>query len=236
MIQFNLNGGSGNIASQTVYYNDMALPPAGTFSRPGYRFLGWSSIQAAGSNLFDFPNTPITANHTLYAQWELSPSVESYSGTNIVGIGLWSRAVSLRKSTYLPGENPYLYGPALRISNVPTSGQFSIHVGIRNRTYSDETDGAVDIEHDDILLESFARDGDSIEIYLSTSEQQSSRFVFIYKPYEIRLWQDLQGFSFDRSGTYILKNNITLPTGYNFEPIGNNSSKFTGTINGAGLQ
>jgi uncharacterized repeat protein (TIGR02543 family) len=72
-VTFNSNGGSA-VTSQTVVYNTAAAEPAAP-AKPGYTFAGWYS-DAALTAAFTFA-TPITADTTLYAKW----NINSYSVT-----------------------------------------------------------------------------------------------------------------------------------------------------------
>lgn len=65
-ITFNSNGGP-SVASQTKNYNTKVDKP--NVSRTGYTFGGWYT-DAALTTSYDF-NTPVTANLTLYAKWNI---------------------------------------------------------------------------------------------------------------------------------------------------------------------
>lgn len=74
-VTFNANGGvlTGD-AAQTVKIGEKASKPSDpTYS--GYTFKGWTTDEA-GENEFDFANTVITKDITLYAQWEKTPEPE----------------------------------------------------------------------------------------------------------------------------------------------------------------
>ncbi len=64
---FNSYGGS-DIAPQTVGWNGKVPEPAPP-ERTGYTFKGWF-VSAEFLQVYDF-NTPVTADFTLYADWEL---------------------------------------------------------------------------------------------------------------------------------------------------------------------
>lgn len=69
-VSFNVDGGS-YIGAQRVEQGKKALRPS-TPIKDGYTFDGWTS-DAAGTTSFDFANTTISADTTVYAQWELIP-------------------------------------------------------------------------------------------------------------------------------------------------------------------
>lgn len=62
-VSFNVNGGSGSFAAQSVKSGDTASDP-GAPTREGYTFNGWYN----GSSKYDF-TTPVTGNLTLKAMW-----------------------------------------------------------------------------------------------------------------------------------------------------------------------
>lgn len=65
-VTFNSNGGTA-VSSQTVAYNAKAVKPRDPI-KTGYSFGGWYK-EKTFVNKFDFANTLITANITLYAKW-----------------------------------------------------------------------------------------------------------------------------------------------------------------------
>ncbi|WP_433748566.1 InlB B-repeat-containing protein [Paenibacillus amylolyticus] len=71
-INFNSNGGS-EVNEQTVSYGDKVIVPA-VPTKAGYTFAGWYTDSGL-SQAFDFGNTTVTADITLYAKW----TVNSYT-------------------------------------------------------------------------------------------------------------------------------------------------------------
>ena len=67
-VSFNTHGGSA-VASQSVAKDGYATQPADP-TRSGFTFGGWYTSNAY-TNLFDFANTPITADITIHAKWIL---------------------------------------------------------------------------------------------------------------------------------------------------------------------
>nr|MBK5236355.1 InlB B-repeat-containing protein [Clostridium sp.] len=72
---FNSNGGL-EIANMSVEYNANAAPPS-DLSRTGYVFEGWYTDNTTFENQFDFTNTDITGDITLFAKWK----IERYTAT-----------------------------------------------------------------------------------------------------------------------------------------------------------
>ena len=70
---FDSNGGS-SVASQSVNYGELATRPT-TPTKEGYIFIGWYS-DAELKHEFDFVNTTILKDYTLYAKWELGSESE----------------------------------------------------------------------------------------------------------------------------------------------------------------
>ena len=67
IVSFNSNGGS-QVADLPVEYNGKAIAPS-ELTNPGYTFGGWYKDNTSFSNIFDFTNTAITENITLFAKW-----------------------------------------------------------------------------------------------------------------------------------------------------------------------
>ena len=67
-VSFNTNGGSA-IEAQTVQKGNMAEAPENP-TKEKYGFTGWYEDKQL-THLFDFSNTPITSNKTLYAGWQI---------------------------------------------------------------------------------------------------------------------------------------------------------------------
>ncbi|MDF7664274.1 InlB B-repeat-containing protein [Bifidobacterium sp. ESL0763] len=71
-VTFDLNHGDGSVPVQHVDYLGHATKPTSDPSRAGYRFVGW--FEAGASTPYDFTGTPVTADITLQARWELVPA------------------------------------------------------------------------------------------------------------------------------------------------------------------
>jgi uncharacterized repeat protein (TIGR02543 family) len=83
---FNSNGGL-EIASISVEYNANATPPS-DLSRTGYTFEGWYTDNTTFENQFDFTNTAITGDITLFAKWKIERYIATFNsqdGSNVIG-------------------------------------------------------------------------------------------------------------------------------------------------------
>lgn len=67
-VAFNVNGGSV-VTSQTVSKNEYATVPVSNPTREGYDFVRWYTDDE--NVAFDFANTPITADMTINALWQI---------------------------------------------------------------------------------------------------------------------------------------------------------------------
>ena len=72
-VRFNVNGDS-IVAGQSVEYNNKATEPISAPTKAGYTFLGWYTDNTF-TTTFDFANTLITSDTTIYANWVVSYTV-----------------------------------------------------------------------------------------------------------------------------------------------------------------
>ncbi|RAW15973.1 hypothetical protein DC345_10770 [Paenibacillus taichungensis] len=82
-INFNSNGGS-EVTEQTVSYGNKVIVPSDP-TKAGYTFAGWY-IDSALSQVFNFNNTTVTNDLTLYAKWTVNAytiNFESNGGTAV---------------------------------------------------------------------------------------------------------------------------------------------------------
>ena len=77
-VSFNSNGGT-TLSNQSVAYNTTATTPTAP-TKTGLIFVGWFTDSGL-NNAFVF-TTPITANRTLYAKWQLSTPQPTWPGTS----------------------------------------------------------------------------------------------------------------------------------------------------------
>ena len=75
-ITFKANGGTGSDYTQTVYYNTQTTLKANSFTRSGYRFLGWNTNSSATTiEKADKASITTTTNITYYAIWKQQVTV-----------------------------------------------------------------------------------------------------------------------------------------------------------------
>ncbi|MDR1815167.1 MAG: leucine-rich repeat protein [Clostridiales Family XIII bacterium] len=126
LVTFRTNGGSA-LASQQVAEGAAATPPP-VPSRDGYDFDGWYA-DAALTAEYDF-DTPVTANLTLYAKWEMtdaravSEAVNALSWNDFKGDNT-EGAQRVTQNLALPAEG--LYGTAITwasdlLANITNAG------------------------------------------------------------------------------------------------------------------
>jgi len=73
-VNFDANGGSGTLASQTSASAAALTANAGSITRSGYTFAGWNTAaNGTGTAYADAANFPFAASTTLYAQWLAVP-------------------------------------------------------------------------------------------------------------------------------------------------------------------
>ena len=114
VVQFDLNGGSGSISIQQIEDGKTATKPATDPTKDGSEFGGWFTSTDGGATLsdtpFDFKNTPIVADITLYAKW----TVKTY------------KVIFMDDSTMIEEQN-IAYGDKVKpLSNVPTKDGYTL--------------------------------------------------------------------------------------------------------------
>ena len=68
-VVFNTHGGT-SVPTQTIQDGQMATRPTPNPERAEHTFIDWFTAETDGTE-FDFANTPITANTTIHARWQL---------------------------------------------------------------------------------------------------------------------------------------------------------------------
>ena len=69
-ITFNSNGGTGNMTTQQVSYNTSTKLSKNTFTKDGFKFIGWNTkADGTGNTYTNEQNVSLSGNLTLYAQW-----------------------------------------------------------------------------------------------------------------------------------------------------------------------
>ena len=73
-VTFNSNGGTGTMAVQTFTEGEAQALTQNAFSYDGYTFTGWNTVQDGTCATYtDGQTITVTADMTLYAQWEIVP-------------------------------------------------------------------------------------------------------------------------------------------------------------------
>lgn len=90
-VSYNMNGGSGTIASQSFNVNNRTITISSTIpTKTGYTFVGWNeNTQATASQYnagqsYTLPSTPLK-NYTLYAIWEAKTYTIIYNANGGTG-------------------------------------------------------------------------------------------------------------------------------------------------------
>lgn len=97
-VQYNMNGGSGSISSQTKYYNKSLTLSSTKPTRSGYTFKGWSTSSSATAPTYYSGGTyNLNAGNILYAVWSYDGD---YDCTVSYKIDLNQSGISISSSTY----------------------------------------------------------------------------------------------------------------------------------------
>jgi len=86
-VTFVSNGGS-SVESQTINDKEYAIVPTPP-TKSGYILLGWYTDDETFEQQFDFINTQITSNITLYAQWEELQDIRGEATYSSAGTYSW---------------------------------------------------------------------------------------------------------------------------------------------------
>ena len=106
---FNSNGGS-EVDSLTVAYNEKAVAPLDS-TKMGYTFGGWYTDDTTFANLFDFENTEITQDITLFAKWTINKYTITFDSQG--GSFVSSKSVDyngLVTTPVVPTKTGYIFG------------------------------------------------------------------------------------------------------------------------------
>ena len=98
-VTFELNGGTGTAAPQTVKYGEKVILPTG-LTKEGYKLKAW--YKDAALTIPFIPSAGVTGDLKLYAKWE---SLFTYSGTNS------------GNATYNPEDGTYSFTSTLGLYN-----------------------------------------------------------------------------------------------------------------------
>ncbi|WP_239301296.1 InlB B-repeat-containing protein [Paenibacillus sp. ACRRY] len=75
-VNFNSNGGTA-VDDQSIQYNELAVAPVDP-TKVGHTFAGWFTDSSL-SQAFNFDNTPVTTDLTLYAKWSINSYTVSFN-------------------------------------------------------------------------------------------------------------------------------------------------------------
>lgn len=71
-VTFNVNGGTGTVAPQTVEYNQSATKPTQTITKTGYHLKANEEWKKEDGTVWNFTTSKVTDDITLYANWEIN--------------------------------------------------------------------------------------------------------------------------------------------------------------------
>lgn len=145
-VRFELNGASGSVENQQVREGEYAEEPAQPV-RAGYKFIHWSTDVYDRTGGFDFVNTRIVDDTTLYAIWEFKNPVVSISSTgNSVTYGdkvtltaVVTHGASIVEYAWFKKETsniPVGTTQSITLSNVSQSGVYFCRVTVKDGTLS----------------------------------------------------------------------------------------------------
>ena len=83
-VTFDANGGTCDTESKTVTY-DSTYGTLPTSTRTGYNFLGWYTATTSGTKVESGTKVTKVSNHTLYAMWEIKPSITTENASAVYG-------------------------------------------------------------------------------------------------------------------------------------------------------
>lgn len=107
---FDANGGTGEMAAETAHFGMATQLPANGFTREKYTFTGWNTrADGSGTAYGEKASLTLTADTTLYAQWEL---VTSYTvllpdGENLIidpETGTGSAQIGIQAGSVIPED------------------------------------------------------------------------------------------------------------------------------------
>ncbi|MBO5812351.1 MAG: InlB B-repeat-containing protein [Bacteroidaceae bacterium] len=102
IVNFDANSGEGEMSSLEIS-SETATLPINTFTRDGYRFIGWNTqVDGTGTLYSDGQEVYVKENLTLYAQWLQSSG--SHNGYDYIDLGLPSglKWATCNVGAYLP--------------------------------------------------------------------------------------------------------------------------------------
>ena len=127
-ISFNSNDGSGTMTNLSMNYNESKNLPANTFSKSGYKFIGWS--------------TTSNATNASYGDEESVKNLSTTDGSTVVLYAVWkleSSQITFAKNGGTGGTDSItaIFGENMPIITVPTQEGYNFE------GYFDSTSGGV---------------------------------------------------------------------------------------------
>ncbi|MCC5910806.1 MAG: InlB B-repeat-containing protein [Clostridiaceae bacterium] len=131
-VNFNVDGGS-SVATQMVAYNDRAIEPIPP-TKTGYTFEGWYTDNSYTTE-FDFHNTSITGDTTIYAKWEINQYTVTFDSQG--GSPVNSQVVDFNTvlvAPEAPVKEGYSFGGWYREAGLINQWNFGVDIATENRT------------------------------------------------------------------------------------------------------
>ncbi|WP_259620158.1 InlB B-repeat-containing protein [Paenibacillus doosanensis] len=155
-VSFNTDGGT-EVPAQQVNYNGHATQPVTAPTKEGYTFGGWYTDDAYGT-AFDFANTAIKGNTTVYAKWIINGYTVSFNtdgGTEVPAQQVNYNGHATQPAT-APTKEGYTfggwytddaYGTAFDFANTAIKGSTTVYAKwiINGYTVSFNTDGGTEV-------------------------------------------------------------------------------------------
>ena len=133
IVNFNSNGGS-DIAGLSVEYNGKVVTPSNP-TKTGYTFGGWYSDNTTFANSFDFTNTEITENITLFAKWTINTYTVTFNSQG--GSAVISKTADYNSTIIAPAaptKTGYTFGGWYKEAGCLNAWNFTTNKVIENTT------------------------------------------------------------------------------------------------------
>lgn len=215
VVDFNTGGGT-SVASQSIFAGQTSTEPTAAPTRSGYTFKGWFT-SATATTTFDFANTAITKNTTVYAQWNqlpVSPSSISVGTTP-------TTKVDITQPFTLVGRVLKTSDGALNISarnaEIGTSGALSAGetgTGIEGATVylQTSTDGGKTWATDSAITDVT----DATGVYSLTYYPETSMLARAYAPAQVAGSTSIEAMTSSSVNVTVMKEGMPVPASNKF--------------------
>lgn len=215
VVDFNTGGGTP-VASQSIFAGQTSTEPTVAPTRSGYTFKGWFT-SATATTTFDFANTAITKNMTVYAQWDqlpVSPSSISVDTTP-------TAKVDITQPFTLVGRVIKTSDGALNISGrnaeLGTSGPLSageMGTGIEGATVylQTSTDGGKTWATDSAITDVT----DATGVYSLTYYPETSMLARAYAPAQVAGSTSIDAMTSSSVNVTVMKEGMPVPASNKF--------------------